>query len=375
MQNEDLFMKMVQGQIGGYEFKNPLLLQQAFTRKSFSAENGGENNEVLEFIGDKVLDIAVIRFLTKRYGTDLHVNERVPEVFRVKQKPVEFECKLSEGELTKLKQRMVEKRALAMRIDELRIAQFLRVGKGDTKKKIIQEDSVKEDLFEAIIGAVALDCNWDFQKLQEVVEIMLCPESFLSDDEEADYVGLIYEWERKKYNTAPLFKYPNHGYSVTMYIPNEEDVIYQRPKFGSYNMGITKLNELNFTCQVKLLNDLPIFEAYGSSKSEARRNACELAYNYLDEHDMLFDIHDEIENPNYDDSINQLETLARRGYFEIPKYIFKESHDRDGNPVWHVDCRIEGMQKHFTAEGSSKKKIKKDVAFKMLSYILDLEEE
>ncbi len=41
---------IVQNQIG-YDFKNPLLLRQAFVRKSYSSENGGENNEVLEFIG------------------------------------------------------------------------------------------------------------------------------------------------------------------------------------------------------------------------------------------------------------------------------------------------------------------------------------
>ena len=49
---KELVWKMVQGQIG-YDFKNLDLLQQAFTRRSYTVENGGENNEVLEFIGDK----------------------------------------------------------------------------------------------------------------------------------------------------------------------------------------------------------------------------------------------------------------------------------------------------------------------------------
>ena len=57
--DRDLGFKMVQGQIG-YDFKNIDLLNQAFTRRSYSEENGGENNEVLEFIGDKVLDLAEI---------------------------------------------------------------------------------------------------------------------------------------------------------------------------------------------------------------------------------------------------------------------------------------------------------------------------
>ena len=47
-----------------YHFNNPDLLEQAFTRKSYSAENGGCDNEVLEFIGDKVLDFIVVKYLS-----------------------------------------------------------------------------------------------------------------------------------------------------------------------------------------------------------------------------------------------------------------------------------------------------------------------
>lgn len=64
---KELVWKMVQGQIG-YDFKNRDLLQQAFTRRSYTAENGGENNEVLEFIGDKALDFMVVKLLIQKYG-------------------------------------------------------------------------------------------------------------------------------------------------------------------------------------------------------------------------------------------------------------------------------------------------------------------
>lgn len=46
-------IKFIQDQIG-YTFKNQELLVQAFTRRSYSMENGGQDNEVLEFIGDMV---------------------------------------------------------------------------------------------------------------------------------------------------------------------------------------------------------------------------------------------------------------------------------------------------------------------------------
>ena len=57
----------IQDQIG-YQFKNLDLLQQAFVRRSYSQENGGEDNEVLEFIGDRALDIVVVKYLVDTYG-------------------------------------------------------------------------------------------------------------------------------------------------------------------------------------------------------------------------------------------------------------------------------------------------------------------
>ena len=61
------WVDFVERQIG-YKFVNRDLLVQAFVRKSYSMENGGENNEVLEFIGDKALDLAVVKTLTDKYG-------------------------------------------------------------------------------------------------------------------------------------------------------------------------------------------------------------------------------------------------------------------------------------------------------------------
>ena len=44
-----------------YDFNEPRLLRQAFTRKSYSEEgNGVHHNEVLEFYGDKALEFIVL---------------------------------------------------------------------------------------------------------------------------------------------------------------------------------------------------------------------------------------------------------------------------------------------------------------------------
>ena len=94
----------------GYKFKNRMLLQQAFARKSYTTEtHDGDNNEVLEFIGDKVLDFIVVKALSAYYGK---TNDRD-----------EFECELTEGELTNLKSKFVEGKMLAKKIEELGLNQ------------------------------------------------------------------------------------------------------------------------------------------------------------------------------------------------------------------------------------------------------------
>ena len=100
-------------------------------------------------------------------------------------------------------------------------------------------------------------------------------------------------------------------------------------------------------------------------------DASRLAYEYLEEQDMLFSIRDEIENPNYNDSIGQLEILARRGYFTIPKYDFRESYDEDGNPIWDCKCTIKEEKKMTYGRSTSKKDAKKQAAFDMLKFVLN----
>ena len=144
----------------GYEFENRTLLQQAFTRKSYTAEtHDGNNNEVLEFLGDKVLDLIVVKALSEYYGD---VNDRN-----------EYESEYAEGKLTEIKKRLVESKMLAKRIDELGFAEYLIMGKGDKKNNVQNDTHVKEDLFEAILGAVAIDSGWDIDAMQDAVEMML----------------------------------------------------------------------------------------------------------------------------------------------------------------------------------------------------------
>ncbi len=77
---------------------------------------------------------------------------------------------------------------------------------------------MKKDLFEAIIGAVALDSDWDMEELQEVIQIMLDPDSYLKDDTKDNYVELIQEWTLKRYGVVPWYHFEKASQAV-WYIP------------------------------------------------------------------------------------------------------------------------------------------------------------
>lgn len=355
----------IQNQIG-YKFKNSDLLQQAFVRRSYSQENGGEDNEVLEFIGDKVLDLIVVKLLIAKYGfmisecDDFDFNEDYNE----------FACDKNESHLTEIKNLLVQKEMLAKRIDILGLADYLIMGKGDHLNNAQKEKSVKEDLFEAILGAIAIDSNWDMTKLQSAVEIMLDPDTILNDNTESNYVALIQEWFIKEYNSYPQFYYDNSSYyDENSCLINSNEI---RPKCKRENVfkviNTQQYYETHFKCWINLFDKK--FIGYGISKSEARKDVCELLYSYLNAHDLLFTIKDEITNPNKNNAINQLETLARRGYFSIPTYKFDQRYAINGNPVWICECHIKEKAPFFTAESSSKKDAKKSSAYKMLQHVL-----
>ena len=365
----NLIFKMVQGQIG-YTFKNPDLLKQAFTRRSYTEENGGENNEILEFIGDKALDFAVVKLLIGRYGkmkngdpVDGSKNIYLRMQPNVCREANEFSCDYSESELTELKSRIVRKKNLAQRIEEMGFSDGLIMGKSDIKNNVLSGMSVKEDLFEAIVGAVALDSGWDSPIIQSVVEAMLVLDDFIESDRDDNYVRLIQEWEAEKNGVIPLFWFKEQSYTSTWYLPF--DGISQNFP-ADYDFS-----RLKYHCELKLLNDLPIFRSFGASKSEARMNVCELAYHYLEENHLLFSIRDEIDAPDKEKAINQLEILARRGYFSIPTYDFEKTYDRNGNPIWECTCRIEEYDEIYSAVASSKKEAKKLAALKMLCCVIE----
>lgn len=143
----------------GYQFKNKELLFQAFKRNSYTLEHGGENNEILEFIGDTILEYCIVKLLTENFmGVD---------------KELYTKANLTEFDFTEYKQDICNNDFLSKIIDKLNLAQYLYLGTPDIKNKAAKATKVKADLFEAIIGAITIDCNYNMEKIYKVVVNLL----------------------------------------------------------------------------------------------------------------------------------------------------------------------------------------------------------
>ena len=157
----------------GYYIRGNGVLIQAFTRSSYSAEKGGENNEILEFIGDQVLSYYVIKVIAERYGA---LNGDFEYTFRV--------C---ENRFNSIKQELVNNEALAKIIDEWGIAKYLIVGKSDFANEVDKQVKVKADLFEAIIGAIAVASKWDSVVMEKTIGMALSIDKRIKTINETEY--------------------------------------------------------------------------------------------------------------------------------------------------------------------------------------------
>ena len=326
MNNNDI--KIIEGIIG-YVFNNKDLLVQAFIRKSYSQEQGGENNEVLEFIGDKALDYSIVRLLIDKYS---YITEGDYE---------ELHSDFSEGKLTNIKKKLVEKKMLAHRIELLNLERYLIMGKGDIKENIQEDDSVKEDLFEAIIGAVAIDSNWDNKKIDDAVDSLLQPFNYINNiDEDDNFIDLIQWWTQKEYGELPCYEFRERY--------DEFECILSLKTFGYDIVG------------------------RGKSKQVARMKAAQYAYERLNEEGLWWTMQDEIGEYSLENSINKLQELYQKEYINNPQYDFYEvGYDYNGNITWRCECKVDGYDRYANYEASSKKEAKKNAALIMLNHILN----
>lgn len=141
-------INIIEGIIG-YTFKNKDLLSTAFRRSSITEELriAGINlpsNETLEFYGDSVLNLIVVKANAKIAYESFNSN-MIP--------------KHNEEALSNFVEHYTKKLMLASIINELDITKYLIMGNGDIHQEANKSISVMEDLFESIVGAMWFDNN------------------------------------------------------------------------------------------------------------------------------------------------------------------------------------------------------------------------
>ncbi len=129
-------------EIIGYKFNDKNLIFTALSHSSFANENKKQrkSNERLEFLGDSVLSIIVSDFIFEHYTF------------------------LPEGELTKIRASLVCEKALFKFAKEIRLGDFIMLGKGEENTGGRTRPSILADAFEAVIAAIYLDGGMDAAK-------------------------------------------------------------------------------------------------------------------------------------------------------------------------------------------------------------------
>ena len=178
----------------GYVFKNAYLLEQAFIRSSYAEEQHQcyEDNEKLEFVGDAALNVIIVKKMTEHYSYKERFRSafETDDDFYVKYKDFMFFTH-TEGEMTEIKKNIVKAEALAKAIEKLEIEQYLFMSKGDIKEGVQNNVGPKEDLFEAIIGAIAIDSNWNYDTIEKSIDKMLSPNHAIENGIDSDVIDLI----------------------------------------------------------------------------------------------------------------------------------------------------------------------------------------
>jgi len=213
----------------GFHFQNKELLRQALTHSSYAFEKHPDNprdNEVLEFIGDSVVGLAMADFL--------------------------YSCwpDLSEGELSKLKSAAASADSLSRLARKIRLDKKILLGKGEEKSGGRKKRTILAGAFEALLGAIYLDQGYDAAKkflsplLGEFFK-KVDSRKFLIDN----YKSALQEYFQRENLAPPTYKV------VTSTGPDHEKV---------------------FTVEV-YAGSVPLAKARGNSKKAAEQNAAKKA--------------------------------------------------------------------------------------------------
>ena len=196
-------------------FKNKSLLIKSLTHKSYDKKN---NNEKLEFLGDRVLGLIIAKKLLEIYPDE------------------------KEGILDKKFASLVNKKTCLEIAQKLELNNYVLTLNSGNKKTSI-EDKVLSDSCEALIGAIYLDKG--FQAVEKIILNLWSEKIKDSAITQIDAKTKLQEFSLKKFKRLPIYKLiSNTG-------PRHKPL---------------------FKVAVKLI-DTKFFTAQGNSKKDAEQNA------------------------------------------------------------------------------------------------------
>lgn len=183
-------------------FKNPELLEQAFTHRSYINENPRaekEHNERLEFLGDAVLELIVTDYLYRTYKTH------------------------AEGELTAYRSALVNAVVIGEVAGSLDMNEFLLLSKGEAKDTGRARHTILANTYEAFLGALYLDQGYGV--CDQFVHATLIPklEEIISHKAWKDAKSRVQEEAQERVGVTPSYTVvaetgPDHDKYFTMAI-------------------------------------------------------------------------------------------------------------------------------------------------------------
>lgn len=163
-----------------YQFQDRALLLRCLTHSSI-ARTRLDSNERLEFLGDAILGTVVCELLFRRF----------PEK--------------TEGELTRIKSVVVSRTTCAKLSSDLRLGDFLRLGKGLSDFEKIPP-SVQAAVFESIVAGLYLDGGMEVVKpfLIQLIEPEI--ERTVESSHGRNYKSLLQQLVQKNQRGTPVYQ-------------------------------------------------------------------------------------------------------------------------------------------------------------------------
>jgi ribonuclease-3 len=165
----------------GYTFKNRALLERALTHASIRAESGAsEDNERLEFLGDRVLGLCVAELLIELDGT------------------------ATEGALARRFNRLVRKDACANVARALKLGAAMKLSSSEDESGGRDKDTILADAIEALLAAVFLEAG--YPAVRAVVRRLWAPLLSGLPDTTTDPKSALQEWAQGQGLSLPQYQ-------------------------------------------------------------------------------------------------------------------------------------------------------------------------